>query len=269
MELKNFKKLIQVIDTLRDPKDGCPWDIKQTHQTLTKFLLEETYEFLQAVEEDDYDKMEEEIGDVLLQVLLHAHIGANKKKFTLESLSDRLAKKLIYRHPHIFNNQDGKFDGIETTQIKKNWEQLKKEEKKATRQYEIDEHYLYFPALFSANKIGEKSTKINFDWDNSTQVIAQVEEEWQELKDELTAHHDDYDHKKVEEELGDLLFSMAQLARHLKLDPEQTLRLANKKFIRRFKRVEDYVKKSGKDFSEHSKDEMENFWKKSKKKDAK
>ncbi len=268
MKNREFNRLIGIIKQLRDPTKGCPWDLKQTHKSLTRYIIEETYEFVAAVDESDPKKMEEEIGDVLLQVLLHTQIGSETKAFDFESSCKVLADKLTYRHPHVFNNSDNKFDGIEPDQVKINWEQLKKQEKLKNNDqqtHEIDERFLIFPALSSANKIGEKSTKVNFDWQNHQQVAQQVEEEWDELKSELNASKKEYDSKKVQEELGDLMFSIVQLSRHLKMDPEETLRMANRKFVNRFKAMEDLIKKENKEFSDFSSKEMEHFWKKAKK----
>ena len=253
-ELEEFKRLVQVVKKLRDPNGGCPWDLKQTHQSLLRFLVEESYEFLHAVESKDDKAMEEEIGDVLLQVVLHSVVAEQRGAFNLESVSKVLADKLIRRHPHVFDNPEGREFSDE--EIKKNWKDIKELEKK--KEYEIGKDYLAFPALFSSSKIGAKTRELNFDWDDHSQVSYKVEEEWQELKEELMPTT--INKEKVKEELGDFLFSAAQLARHLDIDPEEALREANKKFIRRFNQVEDLVKSKGLDMRSMTQSQLDEYW---------
>ncbi len=233
-DMDQFEKLVEVIAKLRHPKDGCPWDLKQTHQSLLKYLIEESYEYLEAVEKKDPEKMEEELGDVLLQVLLHCRIGEENSTFNLESVSKSLAEKLIRRHPHIFSKVEA---GLSADQVVTKWNEIKEKEKGKKKKTHIDSSFLNYPALLSAYEIGNKTSKINFDWNNHHDVIEVVQSEWDELKEEL--HQNDTE--KIEEEMGDLLFSMAQLARHLNIDPETTLRNANKKFIRRFQKMEEFI----------------------------
>ncbi|EQC47512.1 nucleoside triphosphate pyrophosphohydrolase [Bacteriovorax sp. Seq25_V] len=256
MSFKEFERLYDVIAKLRDPKDGCPWDLEQTHRSLLKYLQEETYEYMHAVESEDYDKMEEEIGDVLLQVLLHSIIAKQNGKFDLESVSKTLADKMIRRHPHIFS--DTKVDGVDD--IMDNWEKIKAKEKAESKShYEINDEHLCFPALTSSYKIGKKTNKLNFDWSDPTQVAYKVEEEWQELKEEL-APFPRFNHDRVKEELGDFLFSAAQLGRHLGIDPEQALREANIKFTKRFNKIEDLARERNIDMKTTSQDELEYLW---------
>ncbi|WP_372652460.1 nucleoside triphosphate pyrophosphohydrolase [Halobacteriovorax sp.] len=260
MSYPNFEKMVEVISKLRDPDGGCPWDLKQTHKSLLKFLTEESYEFIHATEVEDYSAMEEEIGDVLLQVVLHCVIAKQNGKFDIESVSKVLAEKMIRRHPHVFENPElAKNDD----EVKANWEKIKKEESSGKNKKYFDESYLHFPALFSANKIGQKTKKINFDWENAGQVTYKVEEEWQELKEELAASKINKD--RVKEELGDFLFSAAQLARHLEIDPENALREANKKFINRFNSMEELIIEDSKQVSDMNQMEMDVYWNKAKK----
>lgn len=256
MSLKEFERLNEVVTKLRDPENGCPWDLEQTHRTLLKYLMEESYEFMHAVEDDNYDHMEDELGDVLLQVVLHSVIAKQAGKFDIESVSKRIADKMVRRHPHVFGDVETKDVG----EIKKNWEEIKQQEKADKEvKYEIDDDLLAFPSLTSAGKIGKKTGKINFDWDGPSQVVYKVEEEWQELKEEL-APYPNYNHGRVKEELGDFLFSIAQLARHLKIDPEIALRDANLKFKQRFNQVEDLAKDKGIALRESSQSELEELW---------
>jgi MazG family protein len=254
MEYPELERCIKTIQKLRDPKGGCPWDLEQTHETLLKYLLEESYEFIEAVELGKPKLMEEELGDVLLQVLLHSTIASESGKFTLESVAKTLADKIIRRHPHVFG--DVKVSGADD--VVANWKEIKEKEK-GQKKYTIDEKYLQAPALVSAFNIGKKSTSVNFDWEEYHQVVGKVEEEWQEVKEELPPGNT-YNKERVREEIGDLLFSVAQLARHLDIDPEACLRDANRKFINRFKKVEDEVKSQGKSLEETPQAELEKIW---------
>ena len=259
MSHPELEKCIEVVKALRHPQTGCPWDLQQTHQSLLKYLIEEAYEFVEAVEKNDPKLMEEEIGDVLFQVLLHTSMGEETGSFSLESSAKNLSEKLIRRHPHVFQTEEK----LTPDEVLVNWQKIKIEEK-GERPYSIDEKYLHAPALESANKIGKKSTTVNFDWENYQQVLGKVEEEWQEVKEELPPGGQ-YNRERVKEEIGDLLFSVAQLARHLDLNPEECLRDANKKFIKRFQKVEDQVKAQGKRLEDTPQAELEEYWVKAKK----
>lgn len=254
-----LERCIDVVKALRHPKTGCPWDLEQTHETLLRFLIEEAYEFVEAVERKDPKLMEEEIGDVLFQVLLHTSMGEETGNFSLESSAKKLADKLIRRHPHVFSKRE---ENLTPDQVVENWQKIKATEKTA-KKYTIDEKFLQAPALESAYKIGKKSTSVNFDWNHYREVLSKVDEELKEVKDELIKA--DIEKMRVKEEIGDLLFSVAQLARHLDLNPEECLRDANKKFITRFKKVEDEVLLSGRSLSETSQGDLEELWIKVKK----
>lgn len=260
MSHPELERCIQVVKALRHPVTGCPWDLEQTHESLLKYLIEEAYEFVEAVEKKDPKLMEEEVGDVLFQVLLHTSMGEETGSFSLESAAKNLADKLVRRHPHVFNNSDKK---LTPDEVIENWQAIKKAEK-GEKKYSIDEKNLHAPALESSYKIGKKSTSVNFDWENYQQVLMKVEEEWQEVKEELPPSGQ-YNKERVKEEIGDLLFSVAQLARHLDLNPEECLRDANKKFIRRFQKVEDLVKASGRRLEDTPQAELEEYWVKVKK----
>lgn len=260
MNYPELERCIGVIQKLRDPKNGCPWDLEQTHESLLKYLLEESYEYIEAVELKNPKLMEEELGDVLLQILLHSTIAAESKSFNLESVAKTLADKIILRHPHVFG--DVKVSGAD--EVTANWKKIK-EQTKSEKKYTIDEKILQAPSLTSSYNIGKKSTKVNFDWDDYYQVIGKVEEEWQEVKEELPPGNQ-FNRERVEEEIGDLLFSVAQLARHLELDPEECLRKANRKFINRFKKVEDTVRARGEKLGDVPQAELEKIWVEVKKK---
>jgi MazG family protein len=256
MNLENFKQLINTVAKLRAPIGGCPWDLEQTHKTLLKYLIEECYEFITAAEEDNFDLMEEEIGDVLLQVILHCQIASESKTFDIESVSKILNEKLIRRHPHVFETED---DSISSNDVVKNWQQIKDNEKltkKTPPTSKISNEYLNFPALYGATKIGKATNKIKFDWKNATEVFNVVTEELNELEDEIKAGQDEL----IYEEYGDLLFSIAQLGRHLDLDPETALRDANRKFLRRFKKMELLIKKEKKNIDNMNQHQMDEYW---------
>ena len=260
MKYPELERSIEVIKKLHHPTEGCPWDLEQTHESLLKYLLEESYEFIEAVELKDPKMMEEEIGDILLQVLHHTTMGEKQGKFDIESAAKRLADKMIHRHPHVFGDKKN----LKPDEVVEKWKDLKSAEKKEDKKYSITKKALYAPALTGAKMIGEKSTTVNFDWDDYYQVIMKVEEEWQEVKEELPPGGH-FNKGRVKEELGDLLFSVAQLARHLGIDAEDALRDANKKFIKRFQKVEDEVWRLGKTMPEMPQAELEKIWVKVKK----
>lgn len=249
---EQINRLKDVIAKLRDPQNGCPWDLEQTHQSLLPYLIEESYEFVQAVESLDDAAMEEELGDVLLQVVLHAQIASEKNRFNLESVAAKLADKMVRRHPHVFADGNAKTPAEVTAK----WQEIKAAEK--AKRHAIHEGHLAAPALTSSYKIGAKTRELNFDWDEPSQVAYKVEEEWQELKEEIVSPR--VNRARIQEEIGDFLFSVAQLARHLNIDPEEALRDANKKFLRRFNQVEDLMKGDGKSFEQMTQMELDEYW---------
>ncbi|MBP9673906.1 MAG: nucleoside triphosphate pyrophosphohydrolase [Bacteriovoracaceae bacterium] len=258
MQYKELARVIEVVKALRHPETGCPWDLEQNYTSLLPYLVEETYEYIYAVESQDTREMNEELGDVLLQILLHTTIAEQENSFTLESVCKTLADKLIRRHPHVFEEKNK--DKISSQQVLVNWDKIKKEEKKESL---FNDSYLKFPALYSAEKIGKKSKKVNFDWDDFQQVMYKVEEEWQELKEELKPHAP-MNQDNIMEEIGDVLFSVTQLARHLNISAEEALRSSNKKFINRFAKMEQILEAEGKSFEQLTLEEKEACWQKAK-----
>lgn len=253
MEYQNLTNAIEVVAKLRDPKDGCPWDLKQTHESLLKYLIEESYEYIHAVETKRPALMEEELGDILLQVLLHSQVASERGDFTIDSVAKKLAEKMIHRHPHVF----GQEQAAQTAEMAmQRWQELKSE-KKAKQQYHIAVDDAYAPSLSAAYNIGVKSKEINFDWERLEQVIEKVDEELQEVKAEI---YPQKNQEKIQEEIGDLLFATAQLARHLDIDPEEALKQANLKFIARIHKVEDEVKKMSKSMNDLSTEALEKIW---------
>lgn len=252
MDYPELKRAIDVVASLRDPESGCPWDLKQTHSSLLKYLIEESYEYVYAVELSDDQKMQEELGDILLQVLLHSQLAKDDGKFTIEEVAKTLADKMIRRHPHVFEDPSIARD---EKQVKANWKKIK--EKEQNNKYHIRMEDAYSPSLHASDKIGAKSQAINFDWDKLSDVQAKVDEELLEVKEEIAKNPNS---KETYEEVGDLLFSVAQLARHLGFSPEEALRDANKKFIKRINKVEDAVRTDGHEMADLPTEKLELYW---------
>jgi len=259
MEYPQVRRAVEIFEKLRDPNGGCPWDLAQDHKSLLKYLVEESYEYIAAVESGDIAHMEEELGDVFLQVLLHAQIASESGHFDIESVAKKLADKMVYRHPHVF----GDVAAETPEEVLINWKILKEKEKEKPK-YHFSENDLAMPALMSAHRIGKRSQDVNFDWDTVSQVAEKVQEEWDEVQHELK----DIENNKEEiyEEIGDLLFSVTQLARHLDIDAEEALRDANKKFINRFNHMEDEMNHQSLDMMKLTVPELEEVWQTVKKK---
>ncbi len=247
--MNSFEKLIEIVKILRSP-NGCDWDKKQTHETLTPYLLEETYEVIEAIENKDFEALKEELGDLLLHVVFQADLALDKKKFSINDSIDSINKKLINRHPHIFDDNKNK------SWEKGNWEAQKQKEKK--RDSILDGVPISLPALLKARRIQEKAASVGFDWDKKEQVFKKIEEEVIELKEALDSQ------KGIEEELGDVLFSIVNLSRHLNLDPEKTLKLSIEKFSKRFKSIEKELNKKNIKMKNLSLEELDKIWEKNK-----
>jgi tetrapyrrole methylase family protein/MazG family protein len=223
-----FEELRGVIAKLRDPDTGCPWDKEQTHESLKPFLLEEAYEVLDAIDQQP-GELCDELGDVLLQVLLHSQIASERDDFSMDDVISGLAEKLIRRHPHVFGDEELHSSGEVITR----WEELKKEEK-SERKGVLDGIPKSMPALARSDKIGRRVSRVGFDWDDAAGVLEKVTEELEELKEAIASGETPH----VEEELGDFLFTAAQLARILGQQAEISLQRANQKFARRFAELE-------------------------------
>lgn len=248
-------ELEKIMSTLRSPS-GCDWDKKQTHESLKKYLIEESYELCQAIDNDDIDEMIEELGDILLQVIFHCQIGQEEGFFDLKEVVNGICTKLIHRHPHVFNNEDIDMETFERT-----WEELKQEEKGETNITEgLKRIPAHLPALIKAEKIQHKASLIGFDWDKIEDVIKKIEEEYKELLDECEAGNIKY----IKEELGDLLFSIVNLARFLKIDPEEALNCTSQKFINRFEFMEQSAMDSNKKLEDMTLEEQDELWNKAK-----
>jgi tetrapyrrole methylase family protein/MazG family protein len=260
-----FEKLVAVQARLRAPK-GCPWDREQTHQTLRTYLIEEAYEVLDALENGNDAKFAEEMGDLLLQIVFHSQIATEEKRFTVSDVIREIHDKMIRRHPHVF----GAIRAKDSAEVLRNWEQIKAEERRSNdKQAQPDgdgtpakETSLLdgvspgLPATLQGFQLTRKAARIGFDWENVEGVFEKLNEEAGEVTNALRAN----DPKKVEEELGDLLFAAINLARFLKVDPEIALSRANAKFSQRFRAMERLAREGGKEFKELPREEMEALW---------
>lgn len=251
---EGFFDLVRVMRRLRGP-GGCPWDMEQTHESLTPYLIEETYEVLDAIEKEDPDELSEELGDLLLQVVFHATIAAEDGYFDIHDVTDGITRKLIHRHPHVFD--DLRVAGSE--EVLENWETIKKKEKEEDHLHEAMARIpTGMPALMRAYKIQKKAAGVGFDWPEIGGVIEKVHEELGEC-----ARAEGEEERM--EEVGDLLFSVVNLARHYGVRPELALKRATEKFLQRFTRMEEVAHEAGEDLGALSADEMEILWEKSKK----
>lgn len=250
--MENLKNLIETIRILRSP-EGCEWDRAQTHKTLRPNMLEEAYEAVDAIDSNDLYNLKEELGDVLLQVLLHAQIADDNGEFNIEDVAKGLNDKLIHRHPHVFGNVK-----VENTQdIIDNWDKLKKEEKK-DRKSAMDGISKAQSALMSAQKISKRAVKTGFEWPDEKSLYECIFSEFDEFKEAV----EENDKEHMEEEFGDILFAVVNLARWHKIDAEQALLKSNKKFMKRFRKMEELAEKP---LEQYSFEEFDNLWKTSKK----
>lgn len=254
----NFEQLLSIMRKLRGP-GGCPWDAEQTHESLTRYLLEETYEVIEAIDDKSPQHLKEELGDLLLQPVFHAAIAEESGDFTIKDVIDTLCEKLIRRHPHVFGDLDIKDSNAQI----ENWEKIKKEEKGAERPSALSGIPNRLPALLRAHKISEKASRVGFDWEHSDQVFAKVMEELHEFEEAWAGG----DPLRMEDELGDLLFSIANLGRFLSLNPEEALRKTINRFQKRFSYVEETLHGQGMQIQNTSLEELDKLWKQAKDKE--
>ncbi len=248
--------LVQIVEILRSP-DGCPWDREQDHKSIRRDFLEETYEVIEAINKDDRDLLLEELGDVLLQVVFHTQIEREKGSFELSDVADGICKKMIERHPHVFGNVNAET----SEQVLENWDVIKKQTKQQKSQTDsMLSIPREFPALMRADKVQKKAAKVGFDWDSVDGAFDKVSEELQELKEAVLMGVVD----NAREELGDLLFSVVNVSRFIKVDSEEALTGATDKFIDRFSKVEEMAKEQGLDMKETSLEELDKLWDKAK-----
>ena len=258
--LREFEGLLKVVEFLRGP-DGCPWDKEQTHQSLTRYAIEEAHELAEALDNGDPVGIREELGDLLLQVVLHSEIARQDGRFDIADVIEGISTKMVRRHPHVFADVKAET----SAEVLKNWSEIKAAEKgqQAKANPFTFDIPAGLPALLRSQKIGEKTKKVAFDWDNADQCWLKVKEELGELEEVL--NQGPRDNCRIEEELGDVLFSVAQLARHLNLASEQCLRRTNARFEERYQRMQELVKKAGKSWDQISAGEKETYWKQAKK----
>ena len=258
-KLESITKIRKIIQILRDPIDGCPWDLKQDYNSLAPYSIEEAYELVDAIESNDVKEIRNELGDLLLQVILISQVAEDKGDFNFDDVANGISKKIIRRHPQIFNK-----DYNENDFPHESWEKIKKlENNKITNaKNTLDQIEINIPTLLRSLKIQKKAASLNFDWENETQVFNKIDEEIDELKEAFKLN----DKKMIEEELGDLFFSIINLSRRLNLDPEQTIRKANKKFITRFNEMENFVEDNKLKWHNLTKHDFKNLWNKVKKK---
>ena len=252
MKYKNLEELIEVVRKLRAP-DGCPWDREQTHKTLRPNMLEEAYEAVDAIDENDMEHLKEELGDVLLQVLLHSQIADDNGTFNIDDVAKVIKDKLIHRHPHVFGNASVK----NADEVLDKWDKLKAEEK-TERKSAMDGLSKAQSALISAQKISKRAVKLGFEWPDEETLYKCIFSEFDEFKEAVK--EGDRDH--IEEEFGDILFAVVNLARWNKIDAEQALITSNKKFEKRFRKMEELATKP---LNEYSLDEYDALWKQAKK----
>ena len=245
---KAFDRLVSIMNRLRQP-DGCPWDQEQTHRSLRRYLLEETYEVLETLDNEDFSELKEELGDLLLQVVFHAQLAKEEGVFTIEDVIEGINAKLIRRHPNVFG--DAVIDTAE--EQTRNWELLKKEEGRSSAIQGVPKE---LPALLLAWRIQQKAAQVGFDWDDIADVWAKVEEELNELKEASQSGNPD----EIEAEFGDALFALVNLSRFLKLNPEDALRRTIRKFRTRFQKVEQELKSRGKSPEDSNLKEMDEIW---------
>lgn len=250
-DLNSFKRLQEILDELREK---CPWDKKQTIHTLRQLTIEESYELADAISSDDWNGIKEELGDMLLHILFYAKIATEQNKFTIQDVIEANREKLIHRHPHIY----GDVKVTDEEEVKRNWENLKLKEGKKSILSGVPRS---LPPLVQAMRIQEKAKQVGFEWDNKEQVWEKVIEEANELKEEVRLMDaGEGEQNKMEEELGDLLFSVVNYARFLNIDPDQALARTNKKFMQRFQAMEDIVGGEGKKMTDLNLQEMDAIW---------
>lgn len=253
-----FQRLVEIMARLRAP-DGCPWDRQQTFETIKPYLLEETYEALDAVDRRDWRALAEELGDLLLEVVFLAQMAAEQGLFSIEDALEAINQKLVRRHPHVFGDGDARTPEA----VKQRWDQIKAEERRQRGEGEaglLDPVPRVLPALVEATQISSRAAGAGFDWDNADQVLEKLHEELAEL----AAARCQQQPERIKDEIGDLLFTIVNLARFLKVDPEQALRATNAKFRRRFAYLEAGLRRQGRSLSEATLEEMEALWRQAK-----
>ena len=273
----SFDRVVDIMATLRAP-GGCPWDRKQTHESLRPYLLEETYEVLETIDQRQTTKLKEELGDILLQVLFHSQIATEEGTFTVNDVVQQLGDKLVRRHPHVFHDPVSDKETMNADQVLHRWEEIKRAERQASGKSEsvLQDVPKTLPALLRAFQVQARAARVGFDWPDNPQGLKQVfdkiEEELRELRDAWSSRHEQAEitssgprpalqqQHAVAAEFGDVLFSLVNFSRHLKVNPEDALRQATNRFTERFRYIEDQAARSGRSMSELSLEEMDRHW---------
>ena len=249
-----LSRLLEIMARLRDPDTGCPWDVEQTFATIAPYTIEEAYEVADAIEREAWDELKGELGDLLFQSVFHAQMAAEAGHFDFHDVANAMSDKMVARHPHVFGDDSNAKSAEQQT---RDWETVKAAERAAKgTQGALDDVAIGLPALLRAVKLQKRAARVGFDWPETTQVLDKIIEESRELVEA----RDTLGQSEIEEEFGDLLFVMANLARHLKVDPEAALRAANAKFLRRFKGVEARLAEMGKHPEDSTLSEMDALW---------
>lgn len=254
-----INRLLTIMEKLRDPNGGCPWDLEQTFDSIAPYTVEEAFEVAEAIARHQPDEIRDELGDLLFQVVFHSQMAREKGWFDFDDVANTISDKMVRRHPHVFA-------GVESDKeaVKQNWEVIKAEERKqkgAERQSVLDGVPEGLPALQRSAKLQKKASRVGFDWNTPDEVVEQLHSELDELKDALSG----MDEQHIDEEFGDVLFTLVNLSRHLHLDAEQSLRRGAEKFSRRFRDMEAQAKESGKTIDDYDRDELEQLWRRAKK----
>ena len=262
-----IERLLAIMARLRDPKTGCPWDVDQDFATIAPYTIEEAYEVADAIATGDMVALREELGDLLLQVVYHSQMAAEVRLFTFDDVAAAIADKMIARHPHVFGQAE--IDGVsaqrQAWEAHKEAERARKAAASGTRPGILDDVPGALPALIRAEKLQKRAARVGFDWPEARQVLDKITEEIAEIRAEMDQNAPA---ERLEDEIGDLLFAAANLARHLQVDPEAALRRTNRKFERRFRRIEDLLAAAGRRPSEASLEEMEELWQRAKREEA-
>jgi len=247
--------LVNIMRQLRDPKDGCPWDLKQTHASISPYTIEEAYEVAEAIKNNDDTALCDELGDLLLQIVFQAQIASEAKTFGLADIANAINRKMIHRHPHIFDKENLKdADGVRTQ-----WEDIKEREREAKGETRLlDGIATTLPAILRALKLQNRAARVGFDWPNPNLVIDKIREETAELEEEVNKANPD--RKAISDELGDMFFVLVNLARKLDIDPEEALAGTNRKFIQRFEYIENMAKAQNQSLKDIALEQMEKWW---------
>jgi len=261
-----FERLVDIMATLRGP-DGCPWDKQQDFNSLKPMLVEEVYEVLEAIENNDFDGLSEELGDLLLHVVFHAYLGKEAGQFDINTVIEKISDKLVRRHPHVFGNESASTP----EEVIKNWEAIKAKEKAEKLKSRTSEQRSLLegiptklPAIHEAHQISSRAARVGFDWPDVEGIFSKLQEEVAELKDVIADDGAEKRRERLEDELGDILFVIVNIARNLKVDSESALKRANRKFKSRFQHMERELAKQGKTLDQTSLQEMEELWQKAK-----